>query len=147
MIHYINYAQLYRSLSIVEPVPQTIAQSYIPINNDTAYPTPTLDQSPYSISLTSTLILLINILGFIWIIGVLFQLSRLVYGLIVVKRFKGSLEPVKDASFNNMLIILRYIYSKGRLVPQALPLIPDKVPMAIGLYTLLSVSRESSLPH
>jgi hypothetical protein len=93
------------------------------------------------------LILLINILGFIWIIGVLFQLSRLVYGLIVVKRFKGSLEPVKDASFNNMLIILRYIYSKGRLVPQALPLIPDKVPMAIGLYTLLSVSRESSLPH
>ncbi len=121
-----------------EPLPekaesQVPLQSYSTFNNDMAYSTPTLEHSPYSISLSSTVITLINISGFIWIIGVLFQLSRLVYGLIIVKKFKGSLEAIKDVSFNNMLSnIAATLFRKGRLVPRLYHSSLIESPMAIG---------------
>ncbi len=79
------------------------------------------------------MITLINILGFIWIIGVLFQLFRLGYGLIVVNKFKGSLQAIKDACFNNMLSnIAVTLFRKGRLVPRLYRSSLIESPMAIG---------------
>jgi bla regulator protein BlaR1 len=72
-------------------------------------------------------------LGLIWIIGVLFQLFRLGYGLIVVKKFKRSLKAIKDASFNNMLSnIAVTLFRKGRLVPRLYRSSLIESPMAIG---------------
>ena len=119
--------------SPIEPAQFPITQSYTPLINDTGYPTPALAHFPYSISLSSTLIILINILGFIWIIGVLFQLSRLGYGLIVVRMFKNSLEAVNDSSFNNMLNnIAVTLFRKGRIVPRLYRSSLIESPMAIG---------------
>ncbi len=119
--------------SPIEPAQFPITQSYTPLINDTGYSTPALAHFPYSISLSSTLIILINILGFIWIIGVLFQLSRLGYGLIVVRMFKNSLEAVNDSSFNNMLNnIAVTLFRKGRIVPRLYRSSLIESPMAIG---------------
>ncbi|NLD36639.1 MAG: M56 family metallopeptidase, partial [Desulfatiglans sp.] len=117
----------------IEPVPHIVIQPYIPQNIDTAYMTPNLEHSPYSISLSSTVITIINMLGLIWIIGVLFQLFRLGYGLILVKKFKRSIEAIKDISFNNMLSnIAATLFRKGRLVPRLYRSSLIESPMAIG---------------
>ena len=54
--------------------------------------------APYSLSipLKEQAIILINALGLAWLLGVLFQVLRLGYGVILVKRFRNSLAKIID---------------------------------------------------
>ncbi|NLE26337.1 MAG: hypothetical protein GX625_13535, partial [Clostridiaceae bacterium] len=107
-------------LPVVSPDPSTVTSSApLPFSGNIIANQTVPEPYSLSIPLKEQAIIFINALGLIWLLGVLFQVLRLGYGLIVVKKFKGSLEAIKDISFNNMLSnIAVTLFRKGRLVPR-----------------------------
>jgi hypothetical protein len=71
--------------------------------------------SPSSSILGRLLILILNSMGFVWLMGFLFQLSRLGYGFVLVKRFRDSLPGVLDSSFNEMVRNVAVVFWKNHM--------------------------------
>ncbi len=121
-------------LPVVSPAPSPATSSAPLLYSDDIIVGQAVSE-PYSlsISLKEQAIIFINALGIIWLMGVLFQVLRLGYGLIIVRMFKGNLEAVKDASFNNMLNnIAVTLFRKGRIIPRLYRSSLIESPMAIG---------------
>ncbi len=118
--------------STVESLP-VVSSAPLPYSDNVVTDQPVSEPYSLSIPLKEQGIIFINALGLIWLLGALFQVLRLGYGLIVVRRFKGSLEAIKDISFNNMLSnIAATLFRKGRLIPRLYRSSLIESPMAIG---------------
>lgn len=90
------------------------------------------------------LILVINSMGFVWFMGFLFQLSRLVYGVILVKKFRENLLGVPDASFNKIVCSIAGAFWKNRM-PELYISPKIESPITIGLFDPIVIIPEKLL--
>ena len=87
----------------------------------------------------------INFLGFVWLTGILFQLSKLGYGILLVKNFRNTLKNNKYIPFNDMLRKVAGTFWKNRLPSlYSSPLIDS--PITIGLFKPIVIIPEKLLP-
>ncbi len=93
---------------------------------------PALESTSKSIRLPATVILSINILGCLWMAGFLFQMSRLVYGVLLVKKFRARLSKVSDGPFQAMVGTIAATFWKNRL-PELYTSSKIESPITIGL--------------
>jgi tetratricopeptide (TPR) repeat protein/beta-lactamase regulating signal transducer with metallopeptidase domain len=87
------------------------------------------------------LILIVNSMGFVWIMGFLFQLLRLVHGVILVKKFRESLPSLPDASFNEMVRDIAGAFWKNRM-PELYSSPKIESPITIGLLNPIVIIPE-----
>ncbi len=97
--------------------------------------------SSHSNQLAVLMILFINFMGFIWFIGFLFHLLRLVYGVILVKKFKDSLPSIPDATYNEMVRNIAGAFSKNRM-PELYYSPKIESPITIGLLNPIVIIPE-----
>ncbi len=87
----------------------------------------------------------INFLGVVWLIGILFQLSKLGYGVVLVKNFRNTLEDKNDVPFDDMLCTIARTFWKNRL--PALYSSPSiDSPITIGLLKPVVIIPQKLLP-
>ena len=89
--------------------------------------------SPFSIQLTPTASLIINIMGFIWLTGIMLLLVRLGHSVVLSEKFRNNLLCVKEASVNGVLRNVAGTFWNKRL-PElySSPLVES--PIAIGFF-------------
>jgi len=130
-------------LSPVETmVPTNPSQSQISIEKGMVHSDSS--NSPHFNQLAILLILVINSMGFVWLMGFLFQLLRFVYGVILVKKFRGNLPGVPDASFNEMVRSIAGAFWKNRM-PELYSSPKIESPITIGLFNPIVIIPEKLL--
>ena len=97
--------------------------------------------SPFSIQLTPTESLIINIMGFIWLTGIMLQLVRLGYSVVLSEKFRNNLLGVQNTSFNGMVHNIAGTFWNNR-IPElySSPLVES--PITIGLFNPIVVIPE-----
>ncbi len=89
--------------------------------------------SPHSAPFVLPVFPLSNIAGLIWLAGILFQMVRLGYGIIIVKKFRNNLRSCKNDNYDKMLQAVAGRFWKKRLPKlYSSPLI--KSPVTIGIF-------------
>ncbi|MGD9161507.1 MAG: tetratricopeptide repeat protein [Desulfobacteraceae bacterium] len=97
--------------------------------------------SAHSIELAESIIPVINILGYIWFMGLFFQIIMLGYGILQVKRFKKSLQPVSDGFYIDTVRAIAGTFWKNRI--PVLCMSPDiESPVTIGLFNPVIIIPE-----
>lgn len=107
------------------------APSQIPVEKNMAGPTPGI--SPYSAPFVLPAFFLINIAGLIWLTGILFQMMRLGYGIINIKKFRNSLQNCRNEYYDKMLQAVAGRFRKKR-VPKLYSSSLIKSPVTIGIF-------------
>lgn len=106
-------------------------RSQIPVKKNITNPAPGI--SPHSASFVLPVFLLITITGLIWLAGILFQMVRLGYGIIIVNKFRNSLQSCRNDNYDKMLQAVAGRFWKKRLPKlYSSPLI--KSPVTIGIF-------------
>ncbi len=106
-------------------------KSQTPVENNITSPAPAT--SSHSSPFVLPVLLLINITGLFWLAGILFQIVRLGYGIIIVKKFRNSLQSSRDDQYDKILQAVAERFRKKRLPKlYSSPLI--KSPVTIGLF-------------
>jgi beta-lactamase regulating signal transducer with metallopeptidase domain/tetratricopeptide (TPR) repeat protein len=95
----------------ISPTPQLGSRPFTGENGQVG---PAMELSSKSFQLPAAAILSINILGTIWLCGFLFQLLRLGYGVVLVKRFRAGLSKVPEGSFHVMVGAIATTFWKNR---------------------------------
>jgi tetratricopeptide (TPR) repeat protein len=100
--------------------------------------------SPFSIQLTPTGSLIINIMGFIWLAGIILQLVRLSYSVVLSEKFRNNLPGIQDTSFNGIVRNVAGTFWNKRMPKlYSSPLVES--PIAIGLINPIVVIPEKLL--
>jgi tetratricopeptide (TPR) repeat protein/beta-lactamase regulating signal transducer with metallopeptidase domain len=97
--------------------------------------------SSHSKQLAILLILIVNFMGLVWLMGFLFQMTRLVYGVLLVKKFRDSLPSGPDASFNEMVRNIAGAFWKNRM-PELYSSPKIESPITIGLINPIVIIPE-----
>jgi tetratricopeptide (TPR) repeat protein/beta-lactamase regulating signal transducer with metallopeptidase domain len=97
--------------------------------------------SSHSKQLAILLILVVNFMGFVWLMGFLFQMIRLVYGVILVKKFRDGLPSGPNASFNEMVRNIAGAFWKNRM-PELYSSPKIESPITIGLINPIVIIPE-----
>jgi tetratricopeptide (TPR) repeat protein/beta-lactamase regulating signal transducer with metallopeptidase domain len=100
--------------------------------------------SPLSIQLTPTESLIINIMGFIWLTGIMLQMVRLSYSVVLSEKFRNNLLSVKDTAFNSMVRNVASTFWNNRM-PElySSPLVES--PITIGIFNPIIIIPERLL--
>ncbi len=91
--------------------------------------------------LSPSFIFFINLLGIIWLTGMLYFLTRLGYGFIQISKFKKSLKPVTGIYFTQMAHTVSKIFS-GNRAPGLYSSRDIESPVTIGLFKPVTVIPE-----
>ena len=78
-------------------------------------------------------LLIFNAFGSIWLLGFLFFLARLFYGMIFVSKFKRSLVEVRKQRFEETFMVLQKTFPKTSTAPLSLSPAVNS-PMTIGMF-------------
>ena len=97
--------------------------------NDRSALVPTLYSGHFSLPFS----FFINIFGYIWLIGLLFQLSKLGYGVVLVKKFRNSLKDTSEIPFSGTLRNIAGTFWKYPL-PELRSSSLIESPITIGLF-------------
>lgn len=122
------------AVSLINP-----SQSQIPIEKDILHADPAT--SLHSNQFARLLIFITNFLGIVWLMGFLFQLLRLVYGVILVKKFRDSLPGIPNNSFNEMVRNIAGAFWKNRM-PELYSSPKIESPITIGLLNPIVIIPE-----
>jgi Zn-dependent protease with chaperone function len=138
----ILFSEMDRLSPVETMAPTNPSQSKISIEKDMVHS----DSStyPHFNQLAVLLILVINSIGFIWFMGFLFQLSRLVYGVILVKKFRESLPSIPDASFGEIIRNIAGAFWKNHM-PELYSSPKIESPITIGLFAPIVIIPEKLL--
>ena len=101
----------------------------------------TREAATQSKKLTVLPLLLINIMGLIWLMGIMFHLLKLCYGVLLIRKFRKGLSCPWDIPFYGMVRNIAGIFQKDRLPKiYSSPII--KSPIAIGLFNPIVIIPE-----